>query len=489
MENTNSTPANQKKCFVVMGFGIKTDYATGRKLDLDKSYRLLIKPVVEDKQLSCIRADEIRHSGSIEVPMYEELLQADVVIADLSTANLNAFYELGVRHALRPRTTIVVSEDKLPYPFDLNHIKITKYTHLGDAIDYDEVERFRNELGKTLEAVLNDEQPDSPVYTFLKLIPPSLQEQAAQAAEQMENVLDAAKTSNKAAEAPKEETAQENQTLSLLIEQGEKALKEKDFSKAKTLFNSALIIGKNEKEVSLVTHNSYIIQRLALATYKAEEPDAVSALKQAITILNQLDLNTTNDPETVALAGAIEKRLYERGQGEDHLYAAVIYYTRGYFLRSDRYNAINLAFMINCRVDSSLDDEKEEKIADLVNASRIRMDVLNICDKEWNEMMSRENRAAAKAGVLNKDDLSLDQVISDNEQKFWVLVNKAEAHFGLGEFDDYEKARADALQVPHADWMLQTFDHQVTKLGEILEKYGDLMNPKWIKKPTAPTNL
>ena len=38
---------NQKQCFVVMGFGIKTDYATGRKLDLDKSYRLLIKPVVE----------------------------------------------------------------------------------------------------------------------------------------------------------------------------------------------------------------------------------------------------------------------------------------------------------------------------------------------------------------------------------------------------------------------------------------------------------
>ena len=52
----------QKRCFVVMGFGIKTDFATGRKLDLNKSYRLLIKPVVEEKGLVCVRADEIQHS-------------------------------------------------------------------------------------------------------------------------------------------------------------------------------------------------------------------------------------------------------------------------------------------------------------------------------------------------------------------------------------------------------------------------------------------
>src|SRR5678815_4927933 len=127
--------STQKRCFVVMGFGIKTDLATGRKLDLNKSYRLLIKPVIEEKGLICIRADEIHHSGVIDVPMYRELMMADVVVADLSTANPNAFYELGVRHALRPRTTIVISEDKMPYPFDVNHINITPYTHLGNAID------------------------------------------------------------------------------------------------------------------------------------------------------------------------------------------------------------------------------------------------------------------------------------------------------------------------------------------------------------------
>src|SRR5215218_10418766 len=105
-DTTANLPADARRCFVVMGFGIKTDYATGRKLDLNKSYRLLIKPVVEEKGLECVRADEILHSGTIDLPMYRELLEADVVIADLSTANVNAFYELGIRHALRPRTTI-----------------------------------------------------------------------------------------------------------------------------------------------------------------------------------------------------------------------------------------------------------------------------------------------------------------------------------------------------------------------------------------------
>src|SRR5215204_95892 len=145
MSHDQTSAPSKQRCFVVMGFGVKTDFATGRKLDLDKSYRLLIKPVVEEKGIECVRADEIRHSGTIDVPMYRELLFADIVIADLSTANMNSLYELGVRHALKPRTTIVISENKLPYPFDLNHVAITKYTHLGDAIDFDEVVRFRGE--------------------------------------------------------------------------------------------------------------------------------------------------------------------------------------------------------------------------------------------------------------------------------------------------------------------------------------------------------
>lgn len=58
-----------------MGFGKKSDFETGRVLDLDQSYKNLIKPAVEATALKCIRADEIVHSGLIDVPMYEQLLK------------------------------------------------------------------------------------------------------------------------------------------------------------------------------------------------------------------------------------------------------------------------------------------------------------------------------------------------------------------------------------------------------------------------------
>jgi len=136
-----------KTCFVVMGFGKKTDFETGRTLDLDKSYRNIIKPAVEAAGLRCIRADEIVHSGLIDVPMYEQLLKANVVVADLSTSNKNAFYELGVRHALRPYTTVVIAEDGIKtFPFDVSHVAVRQYHHLGEDIGYDEVMRFRDLL-------------------------------------------------------------------------------------------------------------------------------------------------------------------------------------------------------------------------------------------------------------------------------------------------------------------------------------------------------
>jgi hypothetical protein len=122
-----------------------------------------------------MRADEIVHAGNINVPMYEQLLKADVVVADVSTYNCNAFYELGVRHALRPYTTIIISEDGMTFPFDVGQIAIRKYHHLGEGIDYEEVERMKQELSEAMKIISEKETDDSPVYTFIKdLKPPML---------------------------------------------------------------------------------------------------------------------------------------------------------------------------------------------------------------------------------------------------------------------------------------------------------------------------
>jgi MAP3K TRAFs-binding domain len=418
-EDRAGTAVGRKRCFVVMGFGVKTDFATGRKLDLDKSYRLLIKPVIEGKSLECIRADEIRHSGSIDVPMYQELLTADVVVADLSTANPNALYELGIRHALRPRTTIVISENKLSYPFDLNHVMITGYTHLGDAIDFDEVMRFREVLGETIEAVLRDEKTDSPVYTFLsELVPPALGSQrAAEAVAQVDAALQqAGEAIAAAAPEPRQPATGTDPTLAMLVEQGEQAIQENNFTGARAFFEAALQLCKAEGALS---HNSYLIQRLALATYKSKQPDEVAALHVALGLLEKLHPNESNDPETVGLAGAIEKRLFDNGRGDQHLSRAIWFYGRGYYLRNDWYNGINLAYLLNVRMSTSLDAKKEERIADLVWANRLRREVLALCEEDLRRIAEREERVAAKA-----DKLKEEQGSRDREQKFWCLTTR-----------------------------------------------------------------
>ena len=473
MTQSTETTNAQKRCFVIMGFGIKTDFATGRKLDLNKSYKLLIKPVAEQKGLLCVRADEILHSGSIDYQMYKELLNADVVIADLSTANVNAFYELGIRHALRKRNTIVISEDKLGYPFDLNHIKITSYTHLGEAIDYEEVERFRKVLGDTIDAVLNIDEPDSPVYSHLHELTPPLTKKDAPGLIKRMNIFYRGKSQR---DQIQEVTGPDvdNPTLAVLMEQGEAAMHSRDYVNAKVLFETALKLIKDE-----ANNDAYLMQRLAFATYKAKVPDVLTALDEAMGLLSKLDIEHTNDTETVSLAGRIEKKLHEMGHGSHHLASAIQFFARGYFLLQNRYHGVNLAFLLNKRADSILSETNEDRIADMVWASRFRRQVVKICEKDWIEINDRKNRMASKMSTEDSAMPSDYMEAEDNEQIFWILANKAECHYGLGEMQEYREAHAKALAAYYTEWMLKAYEEQHVILREILKKHGHLLNPAW----------
>jgi hypothetical protein len=149
-------------CFVVMGFGKKTDLATGRELDLDKSYNSIIKPAVLAAGYQCIRADEVQQSGMIDVPMYKLLYEAELVVADLST-------------------TIIIAESKFNIPFDATHIAVRRYEHLGLSIDYAEAIRMQNVLTGLIAALPGNADPDSPVYTILHELRAPTMAQAAPA--------------------------------------------------------------------------------------------------------------------------------------------------------------------------------------------------------------------------------------------------------------------------------------------------------------------
>jgi hypothetical protein len=237
--------------------------------------------------------------------------------------------------------------------------------------------------------------------------------------------------------------ATESPTLAVLIQEGEKAIANSEFTSAKTFFATALntpsIDGAKD---GAIRHDPYLIQRLALATYKAKQPNHVEALNEAKRLLETLDPHDSNDPETVGLAGAIEKRLFEEGQGLEHLQAAIWFYARGYYLRNDWYNAINFAYLLNVRADSALDTTDGERIADLVWANRIRSEVIELCARDLAEISEREARLVG--GTLQ---LESELKSRDHQQKFWCLATTAEANFGLGDFVSYDRAHLDAVAV------------------------------------------
>lgn len=417
----------QKTCFVVMGFGVKTDYRTSRDLDLDKSYRYVIKPAVEDAGLKCIRADEIPHAGTIDVPMFEQLLRADVVLADLSTSNCNAIYELGIRHALRPRTTIIIAEEQFSNPFDVSHVVIRRYRHDGKVLDIEEVERFRKELKQAIIDIVATEQKDSPVYTFLQnLIPPE------------ERIPAVSKSLNSFFMAPAQAPEPVNPAVSVLQEQVDAAKKKKDFLTAKTLLKTLHEIAPRQ---------SQCLQQLALVTYKSKYPDPLSALREAAEILKPLEPFASNNAETLGIWGAIHKRLFDMTKVRSDLDTAISAYEKGYRLLNDYYNGINLAFLLNVR--ASLATDKAEAITDYMLARRTREDVLKV--------------AAAKfAEIANIKD------VEDKDDRYWILATQAEAWTGLGNEAEAEKClqQADAYA---DDWMRESTKQQIDALKVLLQ--------------------
>lgn len=152
-----------------MGYGKKKDPNSGKQFDLDKSFSNIIEPAVKKAGLNCIRCDKVSNSGSIDRPMYEYILNSELVIADITTLNANAMYELGVRHALKPFSTIIIAEKNTAFPFDVNHTAIFTYEHLGSDIGATESKRCIKELSRFIKEILDKQNIDSPFYTNLGL--------------------------------------------------------------------------------------------------------------------------------------------------------------------------------------------------------------------------------------------------------------------------------------------------------------------------------
>jgi tetratricopeptide (TPR) repeat protein len=155
-------------CFILMPFGRKSD-ESGKAVEFDKVYELIIKPAVKEANLEPIRADEEIIGGIIHKPMFERLMLCDYAIADLTTANANVFYELGVRHGIRPHSTILTFAEGMRLPFDIAPLRALPYKLDSSGLPI-EVDDIKNSIVRRLEEC-REPTDDSPVFQLVSDMP------------------------------------------------------------------------------------------------------------------------------------------------------------------------------------------------------------------------------------------------------------------------------------------------------------------------------
>lgn len=455
-------------CFVVIGFGRKTDFRTGRVLDLDLTYSKLIAPAcakVEKAKINVFRAIDVNKSGSIDRIMYHWLYHADLIIADLSTQNSNVMYELGVRHAQKPHTSIMMSEEGIfsAMPFDLSHAVVHAYKHLGDEISDDEAGRFTTHLAQIIDDIidLGDKHMDSPVFTYMEGMEPPVFLAPADRIAQLEAAM-------REAGQEVDEADLSKQAVSILVQKAENAKDNKEFGKAIMLLDMAIeqmeappIDPETGEELPQPEGGPpkevYLYQRKALSTYKRSEKNpkddeaqnqaAIADLHAAEAILSSVDNPLkSNDPETLGLSGAINKRLFQRTRDQEYMDLSIRHYERGFYIAQDYYNGINVAFMYTWKADLTEDDF--DATVNYGHALLLRKRVAAVCE-----------------ALIDSDSFN------ERGDKQWVYMTLAEAYLGSYQEDKAEKLMPKIAALSKGEFDMDTFKSQQAELLGFMRRF------------------
>jgi len=315
----------------------------------------------------------------------------------------------------------------MTFPFDVSHLAVRKYQHLGEGIDFGEVIRMKGELTEAIQTILKKPTKDSPVYTFFSdLDPPSRKKIEMAVAQSSPQAVTAASMDRSAA-------GLSNPTMSVLMGQANTAITDSDFEKAKILLTAVR---------TMAPKDPYILQRLALATYKSKSPNPLQALKDASVFLAELVPEVSTDTETLGLWGAIHKRVWDLTKNIENLNTSLFAYEKGFCLKNDYYNGINLAFLYDLRASLSTGTEAA---ADIVIAQRTRKRVLTICET-----------LLSPGSTLRP------------EEKYWAFATMAEAYTGLREAAKAQEFLALGKSLDPPAWMIEITEEQLASLRTLL---------------------
>ena len=402
-------------CFVIMGFGKKTDPESGKTFDLNKTYKNIIRPSVIDAGFECVRADEIKDSGLIDKSMYALLMQSELVIADITTYNPNAIYELGIRHAVRPYSTIILKEKDGKIPFDLDHNRMLMYSHLGEDIGVDEAERCKTELVSLINSVSKSKAIDSPLYEFI-------------------NDIDPPKLPKKEYQLIIQELAKQEKHIFAIVEEAKSSMNTSNFEVAAKYW---------EKASNLVSNESYFIQQRALCVYKSKVPSEQTALIDALKIIEELEPDgQTNDPETLGITGAIYKQLWQINGDLVSLERAIEYYGKCFKIRNDYYTGENYALCLDIKAKHETDSG--EKIFAEVSARKARKKIIDLLND-----------------IINYNDFET------RVDKKWILATMAHCYFSMENEELHKEFEEMFFQEDIKDWEKEAYLNNKQRLIDL----------------------
>jgi len=197
-----------------------------------------------------------------------------------------------------------------------------------------------------------------------------------------------------------------------------------------------------------------IAQKRALSTYKDPDLEADLKLQSALRILSEVeDLKQTVDQETLGLAGAIHKRIWELTGQERSLETSLAYYLRGYRqgVSADYgYTAINAAFVLDVLAEL---ESPEAALAGVSDTARQRRE---------------QARAIREKIVAELPDLAKDPKNAWMSKTWWFLVTLGEAYFGQGDYDKAEEWLMRAAKLENVpDWERETTARQLATLWRL----------------------
>ncbi|MCA1760716.1 MAG: DUF4071 domain-containing protein, partial [Bacteroidales bacterium] len=166
-------------CFVITSFGkkdnlkdLQSKFLAGKaepveKIDFDKIYEELVKPAIVMAGMEPLIEYAENSFGSIHKTMYEKIVLCEFCVADLTNANPNAYYELGMRYAVKPFSTIpIIASSHFPLPFDVGINRTFAY-QVDKDFNLTDQENDINKLAGILTNAKKSRSTDSPLYDMI----------------------------------------------------------------------------------------------------------------------------------------------------------------------------------------------------------------------------------------------------------------------------------------------------------------------------------